>query len=169
MDQINTPGFIICLTSSFQNKLPNEINSIESEINSNESISSSKFWIDSETKALLSFFDNNFNLYLKNKQKFYAAVAINIENKEETGKARSKWPYLNEMNELFGNRENVKSDYLISSIDEDMFAKSDENHTTTISKKEKRKVSKVDQIYLDELNSLKKAKKESLNIAKERI
>ncbi|CAG8812994.1 29955_t:CDS:2, partial [Gigaspora margarita] len=183
--------FIICSLSSFQNKLPNEINSTESEINSNKSIPSSKFWIDSETKALLSFLGDNFDLYRKNKQKFYAAAAINIDNnrtsaqidskiqsfrtryekeiKEETGKARSKWPYLDKMNELFGNRENVKPDYLISSINENMIAESDENHTTTISKKKKQKVSEVDQIYLDELNSLKKAKKESLNIAQERL
>ncbi|RIB17544.1 hypothetical protein C2G38_2037644 [Gigaspora rosea] len=159
MDQINTPGFIICSPSSFQNKLLNEINSTESEIDSNKSIPSSKFWSDSETKALLSFLSDNFDLYHKNKPKFYAAAAINIgnnrtsvqvdskiqslrtrfekENKEETGKARSKWPYLDEMNELFGNRENVKPDYLISSIDNDMIVESDKNHTTTISKKKK--------------------------------
>ncbi|CAG8573309.1 10157_t:CDS:2 [Racocetra fulgida] len=38
------------------------------------------------------------------------------EYKEETGKARSKWLYLNNMNEIFGNRENIKPDYLASNI-----------------------------------------------------
>ncbi|CAG8758533.1 15588_t:CDS:2 [Gigaspora rosea] len=146
MDQINTPGFIICSPSSFQNKLLNEINSTESEIDSNKSIPSSKFWSDSETKALLSFLSDNFDLYHKNKPKFYAAAAINIGNNRTSvqvdSKIQSKWPYLDEMNELFGNRENVKPDYLISSIDNDM-------------------------IVENELNSLKKAKKESLNIAQE--
>ncbi|CAG8729840.1 13446_t:CDS:1, partial [Racocetra fulgida] len=132
--------FVNCTPSSFQNQIPNEISSIESELDSNELIPSSKFWTDSETRALLSFLSENFDLYRKNRPKFYAAAAINIgnnrtslqvdskiqslrtryekENKEETGKARSKWPYLNEMNELFGNRENVKPDYLVSSIDD---------------------------------------------------
>ena len=101
------------MPDSFQNKLPNKINSTESEIDSNESIPSSKFWSDFETKALLSFLSDNFNLYHKNKQKFYAAAAINIgnnrtsvqvdskiqsfrpryenENKEETGKGGHIW------------------------------------------------------------------------------
>ncbi|CAG8827251.1 36616_t:CDS:2, partial [Racocetra persica] len=133
---------------------------------------------------------NNFDLYHKNEPKFYAAAAIKIgnnrtsaqvdskvqtfrtrydkENKEGTGKARSKWPYLDEMNELFSNHENVKPDYLILSID-DKIVESDENCTITTSKQKKQKVSEVDQIYLDELNSLKKAKKESLSIAQKRL
>ncbi|RIB15383.1 hypothetical protein C2G38_2192465 [Gigaspora rosea] len=58
---------------------------------------------------------------------------------------------------------------LISSIDDDLIIESNENHTTTVSKKKKQKVSEIDQIYLDELNSLKKAKKDSLNIAQEHL
>ncbi|CAG8592838.1 13493_t:CDS:2 [Cetraspora pellucida] len=161
MDQANIPGFVNCTPSSFQNKILNKIDNTKSELDSNESISSSKFWTDSETKALLSFLSDNFDLYHKNKTKFYAAAAINIgnnrtsmqvnskiqylrtkyekENKEETEKARSKWPYLDEINELFGNRKNVKPKYLISSIDN------------------------------NKLNSLKKAKKESLSIAQGRL
>ncbi|CAI2165337.1 8475_t:CDS:2 [Funneliformis geosporum] len=41
------------------------------------------------------------------------------ENREETGKGRSCWTYFNEMNEIFGNRENVRPDYLLSSINVD--------------------------------------------------
>ena len=103
----------------------------ERETTENESdcefISNSKFWSYIEIKALLSFLAENFDLYRKNKLQFYAKAAINLGNnrtsaqvnsriqilkskyeeeiKEETGKARSKWPYLDEMNELFGNRE----------------------------------------------------------------
>ncbi|CAG8491670.1 21948_t:CDS:2 [Cetraspora pellucida] len=128
MDQVNIPGFVNCTPSSFQNKISNEIDNTKSKLDSNESISSSKFWTDSETKALLSFLSDNFGLYRKNKTKFYAAVAINIGNNRTSmqvdSKIQSKWPYLDEMNELFGNRENVKPDYLISSIDDNKLKKS---------------------------------------------
>ncbi|KAF0482705.1 hypothetical protein F8M41_023388 [Gigaspora margarita] len=86
--QINTPEFIICSLFSFQNKLPNEINSTESEVNSN--ISSNNFWTDSETKALLFFLNDNFDLYQKNKQKFYAAAATSIGNNRTSTQVNSK-------------------------------------------------------------------------------
>ncbi len=35
------------------------------------------------------------------------------ENKEGTEKARSKWPYLNEMNELFGNKAGLFGNFII--------------------------------------------------------
>ncbi|CAG8708481.1 2080_t:CDS:2, partial [Dentiscutata heterogama] len=113
--------------NSRQSKTSNKYEFVESEPDSDEVIPS-KFWKDSETRALLSLLAENFDMYRKNKTKFYATAAIKIgnnrtstqvndkiqslrsryekENKEETGKARSKWPYLDEMNELFGNREN---------------------------------------------------------------
>ncbi|CAI2166651.1 8497_t:CDS:2 [Funneliformis geosporum] len=57
------------------------------------------------------------------------------ENREETGKGRSCWTYFNEMNEIFGNRENVRPDYLLSSINVD---KSDiENALGTINQSKK--------------------------------
>ncbi|CAB4386603.1 unnamed protein product [Rhizophagus irregularis] len=61
---------------------------------------------------------------------------------EETGKGSSCWEYFDDMNENFGNRENVRPDYLSSSI-------SSEPSTS----RNKRKIS---QIYLDALDSIKK-------------
>jgi len=95
-------------------------------------------WTDSEIKILLSCLSENFDLYRKEKKKFCAKVALKLENKrttqvkskiqalitkfeeenrEATGKGRSHWEYFEEMNEIFGNRENVQPDYLSSSID----------------------------------------------------
>ncbi|CAG8797093.1 17891_t:CDS:2, partial [Cetraspora pellucida] len=101
--QVTISRFVNCTPSSFQSKNSNEINNTKNELDSNKSISSSKFWTNSETQTLFSFLSNNFDLYHKNKSKFYAAATINIDK----------------INELFGNRKNVNSDYLISSIDND--------------------------------------------------
>jgi hypothetical protein len=144
--------FVNYAPSSFQNDVnfqannnntqthhPKSLNECEAEnISDCESTSSSKLWSNFETKALLAFLAENFDLYRNNKLRFYARAAINLGNnrtsvqvssriqvlrskyedeiREETGKARSKWEYLDEMNELFGNRENVKPDYVVSSI-----------------------------------------------------
>ncbi|CAG8764255.1 5639_t:CDS:1, partial [Dentiscutata heterogama] len=90
MDQINTLGFVNCTLSTFQNKVPNKISNAESELDYNESIPSSKFWTDSETRALLFFLSDNFDLYRKNKPKFYAAAAINIGNNRTSVQVDSK-------------------------------------------------------------------------------
>ncbi len=47
---------------------------IESESDYVESISNYKYWSDSETRVLLSFHADNFDLYRKNKLKFYAKL-----------------------------------------------------------------------------------------------
>ncbi|CAG8557126.1 14293_t:CDS:2, partial [Cetraspora pellucida] len=139
-----TPALYInykIILKSIKSKALNKDDVVRDEPDFGKFISSNKFWENSETRALLSFLAENFNIYRKNKTKFYVSAAIKIgknrtsnqiefkiqalrtkykkENKEETGKARSKWPYLDEMNELFGNRENVNPDYLVSSISDD--------------------------------------------------
>src|SRR5436305_14610919 len=97
---------------------PKNLNKYElTENGSNcEFILSSNFWSYSEIKVLLSFLAENFDLYRKNKLQFYAKATINIGNnrtnsqvsskiqtlkfryedeiKKGTGKARSKWPFL---------------------------------------------------------------------------
>ncbi|CAG8825037.1 41715_t:CDS:2 [Gigaspora margarita] len=178
------------IISQTQPKILNNLEVTEGDLDSDEIIPSSKFWKDAETKALLFFLAKNFDMYRKNKTKFYATAAIELsgnrtsvqvdskiqtlrsryekESKEETGKARSKWPYLDEMNKLFGNRENVKPDYLVSSIDDDKHVESDVENQV-ISKGKKRKVSELDRMYLNELKSLREAKKVSLDIAKEHL
>ncbi|KAF0427869.1 hypothetical protein F8M41_005959 [Gigaspora margarita] len=165
------------ISQTQQIETSNKLETSEDESDYHELIPSSKFWSDSETRALISYLAENFNLYRKNKTKIYGMAAIKIgnnrtsaqvsskiqslksryekENKEETGKARSKWAYLDDMNEIFGNRENVKPDYLLSSINLD--DESDDNDLMVSNKK--RKISEIDQIYLDELKSLRKAKK----------
>ncbi|RIB11697.1 hypothetical protein C2G38_2042469 [Gigaspora rosea] len=80
--------------------------------------------------------DKKFSNYCKNKETFYANAALHIggktsaqvrgkiqnlikkyseEKKEETGKGTSKWAYFYLMNEIFGNRENVRPESLIDS------------------------------------------------------
>lgn len=95
-------------------------------------------WSDPEIKILLSYLSENFDLYREKKKKFCAKAALKIgnkrtasqvkskiqtlitkfeeENREETGKGSSCWEYFDDMNEIFGNRENVRPDYLSSSI-----------------------------------------------------
>ncbi|CAG8794512.1 22250_t:CDS:1, partial [Dentiscutata erythropus] len=51
-----------------------------SEPDSDEVIPSSKFWKDSETRALFYFLAEHFDMYRKNKTKFYATAAIEIGN-----------------------------------------------------------------------------------------
>ncbi|CAG8781289.1 357_t:CDS:2 [Dentiscutata erythropus] len=65
---------------------------------------------------------------------------------------------------MLGNRENVKPDYLASSID-----MSDNDKDLAVSSHKKRKISEIDQIYFDELRSLRKTKKIGLEIAQERL
>ncbi|CAG8649981.1 12384_t:CDS:2 [Funneliformis mosseae] len=69
------------------------------------------------------------------------------ESKEETGKARSNWQYLEELNELFDNRENVKPDYLVFSMLPLMIITN----------------------VLDELNAFKETKKLAIEIEREKL
>ncbi|PKC73887.1 hypothetical protein RhiirA1_450632 [Rhizophagus irregularis] len=47
------------------------------------------------------------------------------ETLEETGKGSSCWEYFDDMNEIFGNRENVRPDYFSSSISSESDINSD--------------------------------------------
>ncbi|CAG8571606.1 31233_t:CDS:2 [Gigaspora margarita] len=143
------------IISQTQPKILNNLEVTEGDLDSDEIIPSSKFWKDAETKALLTFLAEN--LILDSKIQALRS-RYEKESKEETGKARSKWPYLDEMNELFGNRENVKPDYL--HVESDV-----ENQV--ISKGKKRKVSELDRMYLNKLKSLKETKKKKKNFEKE--
>ncbi|KAF0525840.1 hypothetical protein F8M41_014331 [Gigaspora margarita] len=64
--------------------------SVEGEPDSDEFISSSKFWKNSKTKALLSFLAENFDIYCKNKIKFYAATVIEIGNNRTSTQVNNK-------------------------------------------------------------------------------
>ncbi|CAB4428640.1 unnamed protein product [Rhizophagus irregularis] len=125
------------------NELLGLSNNIENEQHWSDSAETKtiQHWSDSEIKTLLSYLSDNFDCYRTNKTKFYAKAAIKIgnnrigvqirsklqaliarfeeENREKTGKGRSEWPYFDDMNEIFGNRENVYSDYFVSNIDID--------------------------------------------------
>ena len=107
----------------------------ESELDS--SYYTTELWSHSDINKLLDILAVNWELYKTNKTQFYASAAIKLgrnktgkqvkgklfslktkyinEKKEVTGKA-SKWPYLNKMECLFGGRENVNPDYLISAL-----------------------------------------------------
>ncbi|CAG8604746.1 17380_t:CDS:2, partial [Cetraspora pellucida] len=102
-------------SQTYQSKALNKDEVVRDEPDSGEFISSSKFWKDSKTRALLSFLAENFDMYHKNKTKFYASATIEIGN----NRTSNQWPYLDEINKLFGNRENVNPDYLVSSISDD--------------------------------------------------
>lgn len=125
------------------NELLGLSNNIENEQHWSDSAETKtiQHWSDSEIKTLLSYLSDNFDCYRTNKTKFYAKAAIKIgnnrigaqvrsklqaliarfeeENREKTGKGRSEWPYFDDMNEIFGNRENVHPDYFVSNIDID--------------------------------------------------
>ncbi|CAG8650603.1 2539_t:CDS:2 [Gigaspora margarita] len=70
--------------------------SVECEPDSDEFILSSKFWKDSKTKALLSFLAKNFEIYCKNKIKFYAATVIEIGNNRTSTQVNDKIQSLQE-------------------------------------------------------------------------
>jgi hypothetical protein len=126
---------------TFSFSTPNNQSSTSQTLDLPDSENEIQRWTELETKTLLSYLSENFDLYRKRKNKFCAKAALKIgnkrttsqvnlkiqslitkfeeENREETGKGRSCWEYFDEMNEIFGNRENVQPDYLLSSINVD--------------------------------------------------
>ncbi|CAG8496067.1 4425_t:CDS:2 [Dentiscutata heterogama] len=110
----------------------------ESEL---EDSNNSTLWSHPDINKLLGILAVNWELYKSNKTKFCATAAIKLgknktgtqvktklqnlktkysnERKEVTGKATSKWPYLEKMDRLFGSRENINPDYLIWSLSSD--------------------------------------------------
>ncbi|CAG8677107.1 12827_t:CDS:2, partial [Dentiscutata heterogama] len=118
----------------------NKFKTIDYESDYSEPIPSSKFWSDSETRALISYLADNFDLYRKNKSKFYGMAANKIGNNRTSAQVNSKIQSL---------RENVKPDYLTSSIDMD----DEYDNYDKVSSHKKRKISEVDQMYFDELRS----------------
>ncbi|CAG8694187.1 10253_t:CDS:1, partial [Dentiscutata heterogama] len=58
----------------------NKFETIDYELDYSDPIPSSKFWSDSETRALISYLADNFDLYCKNKTKFYSMAANKIGN-----------------------------------------------------------------------------------------
>ncbi|CAG8664177.1 6219_t:CDS:2, partial [Dentiscutata heterogama] len=88
-------------------------------------------------KSLLSYLSDNMSLYRMNKQKFYFKATLYLgngktgdqvrnkisslinrymeESSNKTGKGASNWLFYTEMNDIFGNRENVNPDYLVNS------------------------------------------------------
>ncbi|CAG8550338.1 4605_t:CDS:2 [Scutellospora calospora] len=146
----------------------------------------STLWSHSDINKLLDILAINWELYKSNKTKFCATAAIKLgknktgiqiktklqslktkysnEKKEVTGKATSKWPYLEKMDHLFGSRENINPDYLISSLSLD---EKDKLTASNNKDKKKRKISDTDQLFLDELNYLREAKKKSLKMKEE--
>ncbi|CAG8584485.1 2940_t:CDS:2 [Gigaspora rosea] len=126
-EQVHSPNF-----SCFeQTNLPNPTlnNSFISSSTSEDSLLNDDLIISSSSQK-------KFSNYCKNKETFYANAALHIggktsaqvrgkiqnlikkyseEKKEETGKGTSKWAYFYLMNEIFGNRENVRPESLIDS------------------------------------------------------
>lgn len=99
---------------------------------------STELWSHSEINKLLDILTVNWELFKTNKTRFYASAAMKLgrnktgkqvkgklfhlktkytsEKKDVTGKEPSTWPYLNKMDILFGSRENINPDYLISTL-----------------------------------------------------
>ncbi|CAB4419320.1 unnamed protein product [Rhizophagus irregularis] len=67
------------------------------------------------------------------------------ETREETGKGSSCWKYFDDMNEIFGNKENPSTS------------------------RNKQKISESDQIYLDALDSISQSKKRAIEIEQKRL
>ncbi|CAG8782806.1 15091_t:CDS:2, partial [Dentiscutata erythropus] len=90
-----------------------------------EDSNNSTLWLHSDINKLLDILAINWELYKSNKTKFCATAAIRLgKNKtgtqEVTGKATSKWPYLEKMEHLFGSRDNINPYYLIWFLSSDI-------------------------------------------------
>ncbi|KAF0366925.1 hypothetical protein F8M41_013560 [Gigaspora margarita] len=136
------------IISQTQPKILNNLEVTEGDLDSDEIIPSSKFWKDVETKALLSFLAENFDMYRKNKTKFYATATIELGGNRTSAQVDSK---IQALRSRYEKESKEETDYLVSSIDDDKYAESDVENQV-ISKGKKRKVS--------ELKSLREAKKE---------
>ncbi|RIB09768.1 hypothetical protein C2G38_2207943 [Gigaspora rosea] len=131
------------IISQTQPKILNNLEVTEGDLDSDETIPSSKFWKDAETKALLSFLAENFDMYCKNKTKFYATAAIELGGNRTSAQVDSK------IQTLRSRYEKESKEETVSSIDDDK----------VISKGKKQKVSELDRMYLNELKSLRETKK----------
>ncbi|KAF0519637.1 hypothetical protein F8M41_016558 [Gigaspora margarita] len=129
-------------------------------------------------------------LCLQNEQvlleKFYANAALHIggkstaqvrgklqklvkkyseKSKEKTGKGTSKWPYYSLMNKIFGNRENVHSEFLIDSTRKHY----DNNVNNEKERKKKKKLSEDDLSYIKSVETISESKKISAESRKKWI
>ncbi|KAF0381781.1 hypothetical protein F8M41_012061 [Gigaspora margarita] len=126
-------------------------------------------------KLLLSYISENFSNYCKNKEKFYANATLHIggktsaqvrekiqnlikkyseEKKEEKGKRTSKWAYFYLMNEIFGNRENVRPKSLIDSTGKH-YINSDES---SVQHKKKAKLNNNELAYIESIATISESK-----------
>ncbi|CAG8650311.1 231_t:CDS:1, partial [Racocetra fulgida] len=102
-----------------------------------ENIDDKKLWPNSIIKSLLAYLSDHMKDYQFRKNQFYVKAALYLskgkigsqvatkirwlinkymkESANKMGKGASKWEFFTEMNEIFGNRENVHPDYLIDS------------------------------------------------------
>ncbi|CAG8609722.1 3111_t:CDS:2, partial [Scutellospora calospora] len=112
----------------------------------NDSDNETTLWPNSIIKSLISYLSDNMSLYRLNKEKFYLKAALYLgkgktglqvhnkirslidkymaESSNKTGKGTSTWAFYSEMNDIFGNRENMNSDYIVNSTDEEHYVKS---------------------------------------------
>ncbi|CAG8835207.1 5710_t:CDS:2, partial [Racocetra persica] len=127
----------------------NKPETIEDESDYDEPISSSKFWLDSETRTLISYLADNSDLYRKNKPKFYGMAANKIGNNRTSAQINSKIQSLKTRYEKEYKEKPDRNDDESDNSDKDL----------VVSSHKKRKISEIDQICLDELRSLRKTKK----------
>ncbi|CAG8541059.1 14796_t:CDS:2 [Gigaspora rosea] len=140
-----------------------------------ESDDLSSLWPNAVIKSLISYLSDNMSLYRMNKQKFYYKAALYLgngktgdqvhnkisslinrymeESSNKTGKGVSNWLFYTEMNDIFGNRENVNPDYLINSTDNG----NDKNKSLKSNKK--RRLDEDEMHYIKSIDMITQSKK----------
>ncbi|KAF0475770.1 hypothetical protein F8M41_024573 [Gigaspora margarita] len=159
----------IIASSSNSTKSENKSLSIDF-VSDTEDINDKKLWPNSTIKSLLVYLSDHIKDYQFGKNQFYVKAALYFgkgktgsqvlskirwlinkymkESTNKTGKGASKWEFFMEMNEIFGNRENVHLDYLIDST-EKVSKNIDQPEKDHLLKKKKcSKLSEDDEIYI---------------------
>ncbi|CAG8782041.1 3982_t:CDS:2, partial [Gigaspora margarita] len=163
------PDFSCFEQTNLPNPTLNNSFILSSTSEDNDTNSDNKLWTDSAVKFAFIYI-RKFSNYRKNKEKFFANAALHIggktsaqvrgkmqnlikkyseEKKEETGKGISKWAYFYLMNEIFGNRKNVRPESLIDSTG---------NDESSVQRKKKAKLNNNELAYIESIAAISESK-----------
>ncbi|CAG8599426.1 6017_t:CDS:2, partial [Scutellospora calospora] len=151
-------------------------------INLDDSDDDNKLWPNSAIKSLLSYLSDNMSSYRMNKDKFYLKAAIYLgkgktgkqvhnkmqsliskymnESSNKTGKGASTWLFYTEMNNIFGNRENVNPDFIINSMGQTYGTSLEpKDKDYSLKSKKKRKLDDDEVRYINSMDTITETKK----------
>ncbi|KAF0550444.1 hypothetical protein F8M41_024570 [Gigaspora margarita] len=150
-------------------------------VSDTKDINDKKLWPNSTTKSLLVYLSDHMKDYQFRKNQFYVKAALYLgkgktglqvaskirwlinkymkESANKTSKGASKWEFFMEMNEIFGNRENVHPDYLIDSTGKvSKNIDQPEKDRSLLKRKKCSKLSEDNKIYIQSMTTISESK-----------